>query len=89
MLRWLRRRCWGAAGINLETAPSHSTLTELAADPAPCVQAPPPWPEDSDLAFWDRNGDPLGVRQSCHIYNGEAEIDATLEILRDLAQAHA
>lgn len=30
-------------------------------------------------------GDPLGVRHSCHIYNSEAEIDATLEIVRDLA----
>jgi len=31
-------------------------------------------------------GDPLGVRQSCQIYNNEAEIDATLEIVRDLAR---
>lgn len=30
-------------------------------------------------------GDPLGVRQSCQIYNLEAEIDATLEVVRDLA----
>ena len=29
--------------------------------------------------------DPLGVRQSCAIYNNEAEIDATLEIVRALA----
>src|SRR5580704_8601342 len=29
-------------------------LTELAADPAPLVDAPPSWPEDSDPAFWDR-----------------------------------
>jgi len=33
-------------------------------------------------------GDQLGVRQSCQIYNNEAEIDATLEIVRKLA-AHA
>ncbi len=31
-------------------------------------------------------GDPLGVRQSCQIYNNEAEIDATLGIVRDLAR---
>jgi isopenicillin-N epimerase len=31
-------------------------------------------------------GDLLGVRYSCHIYNSEAEIDATLEIVRDLAR---
>jgi selenocysteine lyase/cysteine desulfurase len=31
-------------------------------------------------------GDPLGVRQSCHIYNKEAEIDATLEVVRELAR---
>lgn len=31
-------------------------------------------------------GDLLGVRHSCHIYNSEAEIDATLEIVRDLAK---
>ncbi len=30
-------------------------------------------------------GDQLGVRQSCQIYNSEAEIDATLEIVRKLA----
>jgi isopenicillin-N epimerase len=34
-------------------------------------------------------GDPLGVRQSCHICNSEAEIDATLEIVSDLAKQHA
>ena len=33
-------------------------------------------------------GDPLGVRQSCQIYNNEAEVDATLEIVRELS-AHA
>jgi len=33
-------------------------------------------------------GDQVGVRQSCQIYNSEAEIDATLEIVRSLA-AHA
>jgi len=32
--------------------------------------------------------DLVGVRQSCQIYNNEAEIDATLEIVRNLA-AHA
>lgn len=31
-------------------------------------------------------GDPLGVRQSCQIYNNEAEIDATLEVVRNLAR---
>ncbi len=31
-------------------------------------------------------GDALGVRQSCQIYNSEAEIDATLEVVRDLAR---
>lgn len=30
-------------------------------------------------------GDSLGVRQSCQIYNNEAEIDATLEVVRTLA----
>ncbi len=30
-------------------------------------------------------GDQNGVRQSCHIYNNEAEIDATLEVVRALA----
>lgn len=30
-------------------------------------------------------GDQLGVRQSCQIYNNESEIDATLEIVRKLA----
>jgi isopenicillin-N epimerase len=30
-------------------------------------------------------GDQLGVRQSCQIYNNEAEIDATLEIVRKLS----
>ena len=30
-------------------------------------------------------GDPLGVRQSCHIYSSEAEIDTTLEIVEALA----
>jgi isopenicillin-N epimerase len=51
---------------------------------------------DLEEQLWERRrlrprsmGDPLGVRQSCHIYNSEAEIDATLEIVRDLAQAHA
>ena len=46
-------------------------------------------------ALWTRKrlrpravGDQLGVRQSCHIYNNEAEIDATLEIVRDLAKEH-
>lgn len=44
-------------------------------------------------ALWTRRrlrarsvGDPLGVRHSCQIYNSEAEIDATLEIVRDLAR---
>lgn len=31
-------------------------------------------------------GDPLGIRHSCQIYNSEAEIDATLDILRELAK---
>jgi selenocysteine lyase/cysteine desulfurase len=31
-------------------------------------------------------GDPLGIRHSCQIYNSEEEIDATLEIVRDLAR---
>jgi selenocysteine lyase/cysteine desulfurase len=31
-------------------------------------------------------GDQLGVRHSCHIYNSEAEIDATLEIVSSLAR---
>jgi selenocysteine lyase/cysteine desulfurase len=30
-------------------------------------------------------GDPLGVRQSCQIYNNGVEIDSTLEVVRDLA----
>jgi len=30
-------------------------------------------------------GDQLGVRQSCQIYNNEAEIDATLEVVRELS----
>jgi selenocysteine lyase/cysteine desulfurase len=30
--------------------------------------------------------DLLGVRQSCAIYNNEAEVDATLEIVRTLAR---
>ena len=34
-------------------------------------------------------GDPLGVRHSCHIYNSEAEIDASLEVVRDLTRAAA
>jgi isopenicillin-N epimerase len=33
-------------------------------------------------------GDPLGVRQSCQIYNNEAEVDSTLEVVRELS-AHA
>jgi len=33
-------------------------------------------------------GDQVGVRQSCQIYNSEAEIDATLEVVRSLT-AHA
>jgi len=39
-------------------------------------------------ARWIRTrsqGDQLGVRQSCQIYNSEAEIDATLEVVRELA----
>ncbi len=42
--------------------------------------------------FWYRKrmrprsmGDPLGIRQSCQIYNNEEQIDATLEIVRDMA----
>lgn len=31
-------------------------------------------------------GDPLGVRHSCQIYNNEAQIDATLEVVRELAR---
>ena len=31
-------------------------------------------------------GDPLGVRHSCQIYNSEAQIDATLEVVRELAR---
>ena len=34
-------------------------------------------------------GDPLGIRHSCHIYNSEAEIDATLEVIRDVAAKRA
>jgi len=34
-------------------------------------------------------GDALGVRQSCMIYNSEAEIDATLDIVKALAAKHA
>jgi isopenicillin-N epimerase len=30
-------------------------------------------------------GDPLGIRHSCQIYNNEEEIDATLDIVRDVA----
>ena len=51
---------------------------------------------DIEEHIWERRrmrprsvGDPLGVRQSCHIYNSEAEIDATLEIVSDLAKQHA
>ena len=33
-------------------------------------------------------GDQLGVRQSCQIYNNEAQLDATLEVVRELS-AHA
>jgi isopenicillin-N epimerase len=51
---------------------------------------------DLEEQLWERRrlrprsmGDPLGVRQSCHIYNSEVEIDATLEIVRDLAKPHA
>jgi selenocysteine lyase/cysteine desulfurase len=47
---------------------------------------------DLQEALWARKrirvrsmGDPLGVRQSCHIYNSEAEIDATLEVVEALA----
>jgi isopenicillin-N epimerase len=50
---------------------------------------------DLEEQLWERRrlrprslGD-LGVRQSCQIYNNEEEIDATLEIVRDLAKAHA
>jgi selenocysteine lyase/cysteine desulfurase len=31
-------------------------------------------------------GDPLGVRHSCHVYNSEAEIDAALAVVRELAR---
>jgi len=48
---------------------------------------------DLQEELWDRKrlrprsmGEPLGVRQSCAIYNNEAEIDATLEIVRALAR---
>jgi selenocysteine lyase/cysteine desulfurase len=34
-------------------------------------------------------GDPLGVRHSCHIYNSEAEIDAALAVVRELARPSA
>jgi selenocysteine lyase/cysteine desulfurase len=51
---------------------------------------------DIEEQLWERRrmrprsqGDVLGVRQSCHIYNSEVEIDATLEIVRDLAKQHA
>ena len=51
---------------------------------------------DLEEQLWERRrlrprslGDPLGVRQSCQIYNSEEEIDATLEIVRVLAKAHA
>ncbi len=30
--------------------------------------------------------DPVGVRHSCQIYNSEAEIDATLEVVRELTK---
>lgn len=48
---------------------------------------------DLQEALWTRRrlrvramSEPLGVRHSCQIYNSEAEIDATLEIVRDLAR---
>lgn len=51
---------------------------------------------DIEEQLWERRrmrprsqGDPLGVRQSCHIFNSEAEIDATLEIVQELARQHA
>ncbi|HEV2177158.1 MAG TPA: aminotransferase class V-fold PLP-dependent enzyme [Terriglobia bacterium] len=34
-------------------------------------------------------GDPLGIRHSCQIYNSEAEIDSTLEVVRDVAAKRA
>jgi isopenicillin-N epimerase len=34
-------------------------------------------------------GDPLGIRHSCQIYNSEAEIDASLDIIRDLSKKRA
>ena len=46
--------------------------------------------------MWERKrlrprsmGDPLGVRHSCHIYNSEAEIDASLAVVRELAHKPA
>jgi isopenicillin-N epimerase len=52
--------------------------------------------KDLEDAMWNRRrlrprsvGDPLGVRHSCQIYNSEEEIDAALEIVRDLARKHA
>jgi isopenicillin-N epimerase len=51
---------------------------------------------DLEETMWERRrlrprsmGDPLGVRHSCHIYNSEAEVDAALEIVSDLAKQHA
>jgi len=48
---------------------------------------------DLQEALWTRRRlrvramtEPLGVRHSCQIYNSEAEIDATLETVRDLAK---
>jgi selenocysteine lyase/cysteine desulfurase len=49
-------------------------------------------PQDLEKELWARkrlrtlNADPYGVRQSCGIYNNEAEIDATLEAVRALAR---
>jgi selenocysteine lyase/cysteine desulfurase len=51
---------------------------------------------DIEETMWERQrlrprsmGDVLGVRHSCQIYNNEAEIDAALDIVRDLAKQHA
>lgn len=76
------RRCWWGS------TPSRTSISGWA--PSACA-AP-------TLRSNSRSGgrmrprsqcDPLGVRQSCHIHNSEDEIDATLEIMRDLTRQHA
>jgi hypothetical protein len=48
----LRRGRDGNGGLDLG-------LAELAANPAPFVDAPPSWPEDSNPAFWDPDSRPV------------------------------